>query len=401
MRLLSILFALAVPLLASAAPARFLGKRAAADILVFQFADVLEQLESTFYQQGLAKFKDTDFTAAGFSSSQIPIEQLTNIQADEATHSKVLQAALKAAGAQPISGCKFNFDSVLTDVATMAATARVVEIVGVNAYLGAATLLTDPVLLAAAGSILTVEARHQTVLNILSGSGTAIPAPFDVPFTPNEVLAIASQFISGCSLGVSSNTPLSITNTGLVTPGTTLTFKADSINGTVSPDKLFCQMLIGGSPTAIPLPLSQCVVPSGVNGPVALFVTSDGQPLLNDVHDRAQKQVVAGPTLAFIDAQPQMLPQLVKTGNSSQPLNYTTTQTISPAQASAVISGAAASTPTSTATSTDTAATPSATPSDTPPGSPGSSASIVSSPGGKNTFTGPSPDGMVTVNGWS
>ena len=87
----------------------------------------------------------------------------------------------------------------------MAAAARVVEVVGVNAYLGAATLLTDPVLLAAAGSILTVEARHQTVLNILSGSGTAIPAAFDVPFTPNEVLAIASQFISGCSLGVSGS----------------------------------------------------------------------------------------------------------------------------------------------------------------------------------------------------
>jgi Ferritin-like domain len=84
----------------------------------------------------------------------------------------------------------------------MAATARVIEMVGVSAYLGGATLLTDPVLLAAAGSILTVEARHQTVLNILSGTGTAIPAAFDVPFTPSEVLAIAQPFISGCSIGI-------------------------------------------------------------------------------------------------------------------------------------------------------------------------------------------------------
>ena len=153
-------------------------------------------------------------------------------------------------------------------------------------------------------------------------------------------------------------------------------------------------MLIGDSSIAIPLPLSQCVVPSGVNGPVALFITSDGQPLLNDVHDRAQKQVVAGPTVAFIDAQPQMLPQLVKVGNGSQPLTSTMTQTITPAQASAIISSAGASTATSDAA-------PSATPSGAPPGSPGSSASIVSPPGGKNTFTGPSPDGMTTVNGWS
>lgn len=83
----------------------------------------------------------------------------------------------------------------------MAATARVVENLGVAAYLGAASLVTDPVLLTAAGSILTVEARHQTVLNILNG-GSAIPQAFDIPFTPSEVLAVASPFISGCDLGI-------------------------------------------------------------------------------------------------------------------------------------------------------------------------------------------------------
>jgi hypothetical protein len=36
MRYSSVIFALAAPLLASAAPARFLGKRAAADVLVFR-----------------------------------------------------------------------------------------------------------------------------------------------------------------------------------------------------------------------------------------------------------------------------------------------------------------------------------------------------------------------------
>ena len=85
----------------------------------------------------------------------------------------------------------------------MAATARIVESVGVSAYLGGAALLSDPVLLTSAASILTVEARHQTILNILSGIGTAIPDPFDFALTPSEVIALASPFFDGsCDVGV-------------------------------------------------------------------------------------------------------------------------------------------------------------------------------------------------------
>ena len=84
----------------------------------------------------------------------------------------------------------------------MAATARVVEDLGVSAYLGAAHLISDPILLTAAASIVTIEARHQTLLNILE-MGSAIPQAFDIPFMPSEVLAVASPFISGCDLGIS------------------------------------------------------------------------------------------------------------------------------------------------------------------------------------------------------
>ena len=85
----------------------------------------------------------------------------------------------------------------------MATTARIVESVGVSAYLGGAALVSDPVLLTSAASILTAEARHQTILNILSGVGTAIPNAFDFALTPSEVLALASQFFNGpCDVGV-------------------------------------------------------------------------------------------------------------------------------------------------------------------------------------------------------
>ena len=85
----------------------------------------------------------------------------------------------------------------------MVATARIVESFGVSAYLGGTALISDPVLLTSAASILTVEARHQTILNILSSDATAIPNPFDIALTPSEVLALASPFIKGpCDVGV-------------------------------------------------------------------------------------------------------------------------------------------------------------------------------------------------------
>ncbi|KAG6861421.1 hypothetical protein C0995_000261 [Termitomyces sp. Mi166 len=377
---------LAAPLLALAAPARFYGKRAASDVLVFKFADVLEQLENSFYSQAISKFQASDFLAAGYSSSQLPVEQFQSIQSDEATHSQVLQDALKSFGETPITGCNFDFSSVLTDVSTMAATARVVENLGVSAYLGGATLLTDPVLLDSAGSILTVEARHQTILNVLSSTGSAIPAAFDIPFTPGEVLAVASPFISGCSIPIPANTPLTVTNNGTVAPGTLLTFDASTINGTIPDSSLFCQMLVGGNSTSLPLPLSQCVVPDSINGPVALFITSDNQPLINNVRDRAQGNIVAGPTVAFIDTKPELLGQIARSGPNSGSQS-TSTSTISPAQASSIVSAAGG------ASTTGAAAVVVPTSSPAP--------STSSSFGGPNNTTGLSADGNIIVNGWS
>ena len=103
-------------------------------------------------------------------------------------------------------------------------------------------------------------------------------------------------------------------------------------------------MLLGGQPTSIPFPFNTCVVPSGINGPVAIFITSDGQPLINNVVNRATTQLVAGPLLTFIDTQPQILGEAVgitSGSNSSSSSGSTiTTQTISSAQASAIISSA-------------------------------------------------------------
>jgi hypothetical protein len=89
----------------------------------------------------------------------------------------------------------------LTDVETFIATARVVEEVGVAAYLGGTAIISDRVILQVAATIATVEARHQTVLNTLN-EATSIPNAFDFPFSASQVLAIAGGFISGCDIGI-------------------------------------------------------------------------------------------------------------------------------------------------------------------------------------------------------
>jgi rubrerythrin len=165
-----------------------------------EFAHFLEQFLNGFYTQALSQFNDSDFTASGFTSGQLPLEQILN---HEETHLQALQAMIQQFAGTPITNCQFNFGPVLQSVPSMINVARIIEDVGVGAYLGAAHLISDPVLLIMAGSIMTVEARHQTVLNVLSGVGTAIPAPFDIPLKPEEALAIISPFFNNqCNLGI-------------------------------------------------------------------------------------------------------------------------------------------------------------------------------------------------------
>ncbi|KAE9391943.1 hypothetical protein BT96DRAFT_924985 [Gymnopus androsaceus JB14] len=397
MRFSTTLLAAAVPLAAYAAP---VSKRqiAAIDVTVLQFADVLEQLESQFYAAGLSQFQSSDYTAAGFTASSLAIQQITNIQSNEATHDTALQVSL-------------------TDVSTMLATARVVENLGVMAYLGAASLITDPQLLEIAGSILTTEARHQTMLNVLSGTGTAIPSPFDLALTPSEVLAVASPFISGaCDLGVPANPTLSITNTGTVSQGTSLTFSSSALNSSVDLSNASCQMLIGGNPISISLPLDQCVVPNTVNGPVAIFITSDNDPLQPDPVNRASaNNILAGPAVAFIDASPEVIGQMVRTGTSTAAASNVTT-TISPAAAASLASGTdVASAPAATDASSTGTASASASTDASSVGSASNSSSVGSASNSTassvndlssdssapflNTFTGAA--GPVNVIGWS
>lgn len=74
-------------------------------------------------------------------------------------------------------------------------------------------------------------------------------------------------------------------------------------------------MLIGGAATALVMPASSCIIPAQVaggplNGPVAVFLTSNATPLTTNLAAQPQN-VVAGPAMIFVDsAQQEVFPQV-------------------------------------------------------------------------------------------
>lgn len=156
----------------------------------------LENLEETFYRQGFAKFADEEFAALGLSAQAI--SDLKQIGQTEAQHVGLLQSALAQGGVQPVQPCTYDFG--FTDAAGMVATASILENVGVSAYLGAAPLLADPSILGTAGSILTIEARHQSSIRVFAQQ-VAVPQAFDAPLGPKAVFSLAAPFITECPEG--------------------------------------------------------------------------------------------------------------------------------------------------------------------------------------------------------
>ncbi|KAF9268390.1 hypothetical protein L218DRAFT_995114 [Marasmius fiardii PR-910] len=395
---------LAVPCAVFAAPAQQNRNRQKLAATVLKFADVLNQFEAQFYEAALTKFVNNDFVNAGFISNQIPLEQFIKIQKDEVTHSSFLQSGIASIGEKPVTSCKFKLDAATKDVATMTTTARILENLGVAAFLGAAPFIRDPVILQAAASILTVEARHQTMLNVLSSNGSTIPNPFDVALSPSEVLAIASPFFDGrCDLGIAAFPTLTITNKGPITPGTTLTFKADAMRGgrRKNQQQLFCQMLVGGMPNTLAMPVDNCIVPPNFNGPVTVWVTSNSQPLPSNSlqRDKSNKRLVAGPQMTFVDTQTQTLVQKVRGLGPGNVTNNT------------VVTGGGAGSGSGNGTTTSespnkTASAPPAGNATTTSNSPGGTASSPPqnnglSSGGPVLTTGASADGKLNVLGWN
>ncbi len=156
-------------------PAKF-GK---GDIGILNYALTLEYLEAAFYNGATAANLPLTPQAAAF---------LKVVTADENAHVKFLKKAL---GSKAAKEPTFNFKGANTNAETFMKTAQVLENTGVHAYLGQVLNIKTPAYVAAAGSILTIEARHASVIGLLndpSGAAIAPEGPFDKPLTAAAVL---------------------------------------------------------------------------------------------------------------------------------------------------------------------------------------------------------------------
>jgi hypothetical protein len=156
---------------------------ASGDIDILNFALTLEYLETDFYK--------TKGTSVGLSGEAKTLA--ASFGDEEADHVAALTSAIKGAGGKPVKKPTFVFP--VSNAASFLKLAYVLENTGVGAYNGAGPSLVNKAYLAAAGSIVQVEARHAASIAVLTGMSITPNGAFDKPLSKAQVLAKAGPLI--------------------------------------------------------------------------------------------------------------------------------------------------------------------------------------------------------------
>jgi hypothetical protein len=161
------------------------------DVGILNYAYALEQLEAAFYTQ-VIQSQYAGITAAETS-------YLTDIRDHEIAHREFFKTAL---GTNAIQALEVDFSSINFGTrASVLATAKAFEDLGVSAYNGAGKLIADPNYLLLAGKIVSVEARHAALIrellspNSFAANEVVDANGLDKARTPGEVLSIAGTYL--------------------------------------------------------------------------------------------------------------------------------------------------------------------------------------------------------------
>jgi rubrerythrin len=152
------------------------------DVDILNFALTLEYLEAKFYEEAKQRVK-----AGGELKSLIDL-----LASDEQQHVEALAATVKKLGGKPVMEPMFKFDYAGTG--GFLKLAQTLEDTGVGAYNGAAPMIKSKEVLAAAGGIVQVEARHAAAIRLQNKAEPA-PAAFDTPLDEKQVLKAVEPLI--------------------------------------------------------------------------------------------------------------------------------------------------------------------------------------------------------------
>ncbi|GAA5949237.1 hypothetical protein JCM3765_003340 [Sporobolomyces pararoseus] len=314
------------------------------DATILEFALILEHLEDTFYSEALQKFDQAAFDAAGYSGVYPILQQ---VAADEAAHVAFLTAGLKAAGVtNPPERCQYTFP--YTDVSSFLGLSQVVENVGVSAYLGAAGDISDPGYVTAAGSILTVEARHNAFVRLLNNY-VPFPAPFDTPQSAANVVSIVTPFFKSCPEGsaptIKGHPGLTVSSGLAAKRGESITLApTNSSEVDLSKYKVYCTFASGLYAAHSDYVDGKCTVPTENTTEFGqIYVSLSRWTTLED------KYVLAGP--GIIDVTPQnttvTIPNL--SGGSSSSMDASSASSAPAATSAMTMASSAAASATASA----------------------------------------------------
>jgi len=191
-----------------------------------------------------------------------------------------------------VAECTYAFG--VTDVKMFVATASILEGVGVSAYLGAAADIMSKDYLTAAGSILTVEARHSAYLRS-SLKESPFAQPFDIPLTIDEVYTMAAAFIVSCPAS-NPKLPVKAFPTLTLDPTTTMPIKAGSVVTLLTPGytlkpvtglpTIYAAFISVTGPTfVVATPVAggfSVTIPKGFNGQSYAVLTSCNETVTDD-----------------------------------------------------------------------------------------------------------------------
>ena len=162
-----------------------LAQESSGDVEILNFALTLEYLEAAYYTMALTE-------VSGLSGD---VKKLaTEIRDNENEHVDALKTTIEGLGGKAVKAPGVDFGKAFANEKSFLKLAQTFEDTGVSAYNGAAPAIESKDVLAAAGSIVQIEARHAAAIRTLNKQPLSAGG-FDKALEMQQVLDAVKPFV--------------------------------------------------------------------------------------------------------------------------------------------------------------------------------------------------------------